>query len=113
MPGSSREVRLTRKSSDVGVATAFLAPAILMIVLVTIIPICMAIRTSFHATNYAEVGAFVGLDNFIAVFTGNGLKNILNSIRYVLLSLVVVIPLGVAIGSLLNRKIRAIRSCVP
>ena len=77
-----------------------------MIVLVTIIPICMAIRTSFHATNYAEVGAFVGLDNFIAVFTGNGLKNILNSIRYVLLSLVVVIPLGVAIGSLLNRKIR-------
>lgn len=106
MPGSSREVRLTRKSSDVGVATAFLAPAILMIVLVTIIPICMAIRTSFHATNYAEVGAFVGLDNFIAVFTGNGLKNILNSIRYVLLSLVVVIPLGVAIGSLLNRKIR-------
>lgn len=94
------------KNSDFGVAAAFLAPAILMIVLVTIIPICMAISTSFHATNYAEVGEFVGINNFISVFKGNGIKNIVNSIRYVLMSLMVVIPVGIVIGTFLNRKIR-------
>lgn len=93
------------KNSDLGVAVAFLAPAILMIILVTIIPICMAVSTSFHATNYAEVGEFVGFRNFISVFQGNGIKNIVNSIRYVLMSLIVVIPVGVAVGTFLNRKI--------
>lgn len=93
------------KNSDLGVAVAFLAPAILMIILVTIIPICMAVSTSFHATNYAEVGEFVGFRNFISVFQGNGVKNIVNSIRYVLMSLIVVIPVGVAVGTFLNRKI--------
>lgn len=106
MTGSEQGIRLKRKKSDVGVATAFLAPTVFLIVLVTIIPIFLAIRTSFYSTNYAEVGEFVGVSNYISVFTGTGLLNILNSIRYVLLSLVIVIPLGVALGSLLNRKIR-------
>lgn len=106
MTGRTHEVRRKRSGSDTGVAVAFLAPAILLILLITILPICMAVRTSFHATHYAEVGAFTGLDNYIRVFTGNGLKNILNSIRYVVCSLLVVIPVGVGLGSLLNRKIR-------
>lgn len=106
MTGRTHEVRLKRGGSDTGVAAAFLAPAILLILLITILPICLAVRTSFHATHYAEVGAFTGLDNYIRVFTGNGLKNILNSIRYVICSLLVVIPVGVGLGSLLNRKIK-------
>lgn len=106
MTGNREGQRLRRKGSDAGVATAFLAPAILLILLITIVPICMAIRTSFHATNYAEVGEFVGLANYKSVFAGNGWKNIFNSIRYVFCSLLVVIPLGVGLGTLLNRKIK-------
>lgn len=98
--------RATRKSSDTGVAIAFLAPAVFLIVLITILPICMAIRTSFYSTSYAEVGAFAGLENYKSILNGNGLKNIVNSIRYVACSLLVVIPVGVGLGSLLNRKIK-------
>lgn len=106
MSGQPKGQRLQKKQSDIGIAIAFLAPAILAILLVTIIPICMAIRTSFHATNYAKVGEYVGLENYVEVFSGSGLKNILNSMRYVLMSLVLVIPSGVLLGTLLNRKIR-------
>lgn len=106
MSGQKRARRLPKKQTDTGIAIAFLAPAICAILLVTIMPICMAIRTSFHATNYAEVGEFVGLENYAEVFSGTGWKNILNSVRYVLLSLIVVIPTGVILGSLLNRKLR-------
>ena len=104
MPCKSNTLELRKKQTDAGIAALFLAPAILAIVLVTIMPICMAIRTSFHATFYAEVKEFVGLKNYITVFSETGWKNIQNSVRYVLMSLVIVIPTGVILGSLLNRK---------
>ena len=104
MPCKSSTLDIRKKQTDAGIATLFLAPAILAILLVTIMPICMAIRTSFHATNYAQVKEFVGLKNYITVFSETGWKIILNSVRYVLMSLVIVIPTGVILGSLLNRK---------
>lgn len=96
--------QLYGKQSDAGIATLFIAPAIIAILLVTIVPICTAIRTSFHATNYAQVKEFVGLKNYFSIFRENGWKNILNSIRYVVMSLVIAIPTGVIVGSLLNRR---------
>lgn len=104
MAGKTCSTQLQRKQTDAGIAAVFLAPAILAILLVTIMPICMAIRTSFHETSYAVVKDFVGFKNYISVFSETGWKNIQNSIRYVLMSLVIVIPTGVALGSLLNRK---------
>ncbi len=105
MSESKRGVR-ARRNSDFGIAAAFLFPAFAMIIVVTIIPIILAIRTSFHATSYAQVGKFVGIQNYISVFKENGILNIFNSVRYVLLSLLVVIPLGIMIGTLLNRKFK-------
>ena len=81
MTGSEQGIRLKRKKSDVGVATAFLAPTVFLIVLVTIIPIFLAIRTSFYSTNYAEVGEFVGVSNYISVFTGAGLLTLSEETR--------------------------------
>ena len=104
MSGRNHSQQLPRRQSDTGIAIVFLAPAILAILLVTIVPICMAIRTSFHATNYAQVREFVGIKNYITVFSESGWLNIRNSITYVVLSLIAVIPTGVALGSLLNRK---------
>ncbi|MCI6867901.1 MAG: sugar ABC transporter permease [Lachnospiraceae bacterium] len=97
------------KKSELLMGFAFLAPALIVIFCFTIIPIFSAIYTSFHATTYAQVGEFVGLKNYIEVLgKSTGWKNILNSIEYVLMSLVIAIPLGVGIGSLLNRKIKGI-----
>ena len=86
MSGRNHSQQLPRRQSDTGIAIVFLAPAILAILLVTIVPICMAIRTSFHATNYAEVREFVGIKNYITVFSESGWLNIRNSITYVVIS---------------------------
>ena len=101
--------RMKKKKNDTLRAVIFLAPALLLIFCFTIIPIAEAVYTSFHATRYAVVGEFVGIDNYISVMTENeGWKNIINSIEYVVLSLLLALPIGVAIGSLLNRKIKGI-----
>lgn len=85
----------------------FMAPALIIIFCFTIIPIISAVYTSFHKTTYAVVGEFVGLKNYVSVLGESiGWLNILNSIQYVVLSLLFVIPIGVLIGTLLNRKIR-------
>lgn len=97
------------KKNELLMGFAFLAPALLVIFCFTVIPICSAVYTSFHATTYAKVGEFVGLKNYVAVLGKSiGWTNILNSIEYVLLSLIIALPLGVGIGSLLNRKIKGI-----
>ena len=88
-------------------AILFLAPALLLICCFTVIPIFEAVYTSFHKTQYAMVGEFVGLKNYISVMVeSDGLKNIINSIVYVVLSLLLAMPIGIGVGTLLNRKIR-------
>lgn len=98
--------RKLRKNSDVPSSILFLTPAFLLIICITFVPIVLAFRNSFHATNYAQVGEFVGFENYKTVFKEGGLQNILNSIEYVVLSLVLVMPLGIALGTLLNRKVK-------
>lgn len=97
------------KKSEVLMGAVFLAPALIIICCFTVIPIINAIYTSFHATTYAVVGKSVGFKNYASVLGKPvGWLNILNSIEYVVMSLVIAIPLGVGIGSLLNRKIKGI-----
>ncbi len=103
------EKKLMKKKSDNLIGFLFLSPTFLLIICITFIPIGMAFSTSLHSTNYAIVGDFVGLKNYMTVLGGKaGWLNILNSIEYVLLSLILVMPLGVGIGTLLNRKIKGI-----
>lgn len=85
----------------------FLAPAVLLIVCMTLIPILYAFNTSLHATQYAEIKEFVGLQYYMEILgSSKGWKSIFNSITYVLMSLALVIPLGVITAVLLNRKIK-------
>ncbi len=94
------------KRTEVVQGFIFLAPALIVITCFTLVPIVIAVYTSFHATKYAVVGEFVGFKNYATVLGQSiGWKNILNSIQYVGMSLLVAVPLGVGIGSLLNRKI--------
>ena len=99
--------KMRKKKGDTGRAILFLAPALLLICCFTVIPIFEAVYTSFHKTQYAMVGEFVGLKNYISVMVeSDGLKNIINSIVYVVLSLLLAMPIGIGVGTLLNRKIR-------
>lgn len=98
-----------KASSDLSISILFLTPILVLILCITIIPIVIAFRTSMHATNYAAVGKFIGLTNYISILTSKeGWSTILNSISYVLSSLIIVMPLGVITGTLLNRKIKGI-----
>ncbi|QQO07901.1 carbohydrate ABC transporter permease [Breznakiella homolactica] len=83
----------------------FLGPAVLLIVCITLIPIVYAINTSLHNTRFTEVREFTGLTHYIAILgSSEGWQAIFNSVTYVLMSLVIVIPLGVVVAVLLNRK---------
>ena len=60
-----------------------------------------------HTSIYAEIGEYVGFKHFVDILSSaEGWTKILNSIVYVFLSLLIVIPLGVGVGTLLNRKIK-------
>jgi ABC-type sugar transport system permease subunit len=88
-------------------AFVFLAPAMVLILFFTGIPILAAIRTSLYATNYAKLDHFIGPDNFKSILlSSDGWYRIFNSITYVLFSLILVIPLGVGAAVLLNSRIR-------
>ena len=50
--------RKLRKNSDVPSSILFLTPAFLLIICITFVPIVLAFRNSFHATNYAQVGEY-------------------------------------------------------
>lgn len=94
----------------------FLAPAIILILCMTVLPIFYAINTSLHETQYAQIKEFVGFKYFGEILgTAKGWNAILNSITYVLMSLILVIPLGTISAVLLNQKIAgrtAIRTLV-
>ncbi len=93
------------KRSEMFQGYLLLAPALIVILCFTIIPIVQAFYTSFHETKYAVVGGFVGLKNYVSVLgTSIGWINILNSVEYVVFSLLLAIPIGVGIGTLLKRK---------
>lgn len=81
-----------------------IAPLVILVFSVTIIPIFTAVRWSLHETSYAKMLGFVGLKNYAEIFTvGSGWISILNSLWYVLFSLAITIPLGILLAVLLNR----------
>ncbi len=95
------------RKSDAPLAIAFLFPTIALICCVTLVPIVLAFRTSMFNTIYGKTLNFIGFNNYATILgSATGWLRILNSVGYVLLSLIVVIPLGVAVGTLLNHKIK-------
>lgn len=85
----------------------FFYPSLLLVAAVSFVPLFYALRQSFHAADYLETGAFVGLANYVELLTnGGGLRNIGRSIAFVAGSLALTMPLGVGLALLLDRNIR-------
>lgn len=95
------------KNGEKWIAYAFMAPALLLVILVSFYPIAVAMKWSMYETDYVRTGAYVGADNFLAIFKNeNGLTNIKNSFVYVFGSILIVIPLSTLLAVLLNMKIK-------
>lgn len=99
-----------RKRFDFIMSILFIAPLVILVAAVTIVPILTAIRWSLHETSYANMREFIGFKNYINIFSpskgGDALISIVNSLWYVLCSLGIAIPLGIFLAVLLNQDLR-------
>lgn len=96
-----------KKNSEKWIAYAFMAPALLLVLLVSFYPIAVAIKWSMYETEYVKTGAYVGAGNFLSIFKNESdLKNIGNSFVYVFGSILIVVPLSTLLAVLLNMKIK-------
>lgn len=86
-------------------AYLFLSPALLLILLVTLIPICYALALSLLDTDYLNVTGFAGIGHYVRfVVASLGRQNIIVSVVYSLGSLLLAVPLGLSLALLLNRE---------
>lgn len=88
-------------------AAGLFYPAFALVVAVSFFPLFYAVRQSLHEADYLELGRFVGLDNFVRLFTeGGGLQFLSVSIAFVAGTLLLTVPLGIGLAVLLSRPIR-------
>lgn len=100
-PPRRRSLRSTR------LPVALLAPAVVLVAIVSVFPILFALNLSVHETRYTEVEDFVGLQHYAQVLgTTEGWAMIGRSMVYVLGSLVLALPLAVGLAHLLDRPAR-------
>ena len=107
--GATPPMRARRGSgsrSPGGLAWGLLVPALVIVGGVSIFPIGNAIYLSLHETSYMNVGEFSGLAHYREIFgSPRGWAAIGRSFLYVSTSLVIVIPLGIALAHLLNQPV--------
>ena len=83
---------------------AFILPATVLVIAVSIYPVLDAMLLSVHATRYAQKLNFVGLDNFVALLRDPTVwGDAKSAIVYTAGSLLLVIPYSLGLALLLNR----------
>ena len=103
---ASRAARRRRRGEAAGTAAMFY-PAFALVAAVSFFPLFYAIRQSLHRADYLELGAFVGLRNFVTLFAaGGGLHFLSVSLLFVAGTLALAVPLGIGLALLLARPIR-------
>lgn len=83
---------------------AFMAPALLILLLVVAYPVVFSIYVSLHETSYLNIGQFRGLTAYGAVLQDPALwQATYITVKYVLGSLLGAIPLGLILAVILNQ----------
>lgn len=94
-------MRLSFNNQSVGYL--FLLPAILLVLVVAFYPIFLSVYYSVHETYYMNIGEFVGLGNYLELLKSEQfIKNLINSLKYVIGSLLLTIPMSLLLALLLN-----------
>lgn len=83
---------------------AFILPATLLVIAVSVYPVFDALLLSLHATRYAQKLDFVGLANFVTLLRDPTVwSDAKSAVVYTVGSLLLVIPYSLALALLLNR----------
>lgn len=87
----------------------FVAPALALLALFVVWPVVSAARMSFYRwRGFGPMVDFVGLDNYLSVLTDDVFTDaVMHNFLIVFGSILLQLPLGLAIALLLNRRIRA------
>jgi multiple sugar transport system permease protein len=98
-----------RPRREAGTAWAFISPAVLIIIGLSVVPVLWSLLLSFQANDLVTPSRWVGLDNYDALVRdphfGQAVRNtLLYTVLYVPLSIV----LGLALALLLNQRIRLV-----
>lgn len=105
-----------RQRSQERTAYAFILPALIFFCLFTLLPVLMALYLSF--CDYSQRGfskiTWVGLENYIEIFTAEGLstfrKSFLNVLYYVAMYVPLVVIISLLFATLVNQKIRGAKA---
>jgi multiple sugar transport system permease protein len=104
---ATESARGARRGRGQATPYLFMLPALLMVALVSIVPIIEAVALSLSRTSFLRVTGFVGTDNFGQLFRSEQFWGaVQRSAVYVFASLALVLPLGVLLAMLLNRRFR-------
>lgn len=85
---------------------AMIAPALLVLVVVSLLPFCFAVFLSFHEANFGQVGAMSGFDNYLKLFQNERFWNsLLVAVKFVLIAVPLEFMLGLGGALILNQRI--------
>jgi multiple sugar transport system permease protein len=102
---SKRRVFLGRDRAKL----AFIAPAVIWIILFTIFPLIYAARTAFYSFRRGKINNYVGLENFRHLWKDEALKEDLKTTLYFVVVVVAVeMFLGFSLALLFNRRMRGL-----
>lgn len=109
-------MRNTMHAAQTRAAWLFLSPFAILFVLLTLLPVIVALTMSFtdvRATDLRDPFGvdFVGFENFARILTDQGfLRSTLNTAVYVALCVPLSMGIGLSLALILNRGIRRLRS---
>lgn len=89
--------------------TLFLAPAAILFTAIIIVPILMSAYYSLLKWDGVTQGTFVGLKNYVELFTSKSVgfpKAILNAVLLAVLSVVIQLPISLGLALILSKKVK-------
>ncbi len=82
----------------------FIAPTVLLLLLVVVYPILYSLYVSLHQTDYLKIGQVVGLRHYLTLARDEVIRqDLLVSLKYVIGSLLGAVPLGLLLAIVLNQ----------
>jgi multiple sugar transport system permease protein len=105
-PSGQRALR-RRRRGETATAWAFISPAVLVILGLSVLPVVWSLLLSFQANDLVTPSRWVGLDNYRALAQDpNFSQAVRNTLLYTFLYVPLSIVIGLALALALNRRIR-------
>ncbi|MVO85206.1 ABC transporter permease subunit [Streptomyces sp. p1417] len=105
--GSHARALRRRRRGEAATAWAFVSPAVLVILGLSVLPVVWSLLLSFQANDLVTPSRWVGLDNYRALREDpNFHQAVKNTVVYTVLYVPLSIAFGLALALVLNRRIR-------